>query len=429
MLVAFYTLGCKVNQYETEILKGIFANGGYTIASPEDYADVYVINSCTVTAESDKKTRKIMRAFRRKNPSAVIALTGCMPQANNDDSLWPEADVVTGSKDRAGLVKLVEQAITTGMRVVDIKPHVKGEKFEDMRLLDIADKTRAFVKVQDGCNRYCTYCIIPTARGPLRSKPLEDITAEVTGLGQKGFKEVVLVGINLSLYGFDSGKKLVDAVYAAAAAPLIERVRLGSLEPELLTPADIEALAGVDKLCMQFHMSLQSGCDATLKRMRRHYTTAEFLEIATALRKNWPDAAITTDIIVGFPGETEEEFEQTLEFAQKADFSKIHVFSYSVRPGTKAADMPNKVDGKIIAERAKKLAELAAQTEEKFYKMQIGKIYDVLFENPPAPGICTGHTSNYIPVVVESPADLKGQICSVKITKVVNGTAHGILMA
>ena len=276
MKAAFYTLGCKVNQYEAQILAQQFADAGYEIVPPEMPADVYVVNSCTVTASGDQKTRRVLRRFRALCPGATVVLTGCYPQAFPDDAArLAEADVIAGARDRAALVELVRRARETRGRIVAVTPHERGEPFEPMRAAAFRERTRAFVKIEDGCDRYCAYCIIPQARGPVRSKPPGELRAELEGLARAGYREAVLVGINLPSYGRELGLRLIDAVELACAVDGIERVRLGSLEPELLTGGDIARMARQPKLCPQFHLSLQSGCDATLARMRRHYDTAE----------------------------------------------------------------------------------------------------------------------------------------------------------
>ena len=338
MRVGFYTLGCKVNQYETEVLKSRFMQEGFDVVSDQDEADVYVINSCTVTATGDKKTRQILNRMKKQNPNAVIALTGCMPQAFPEEaSHLMQAQVITGATNKQAVVENVKKALVTGERIIDIEPHKKGEKFEKMKATNFAEKTRAFVKIEDGCDRWCTYCIIPKARGPIRSKPLDELKAEIEELVENGYQEIVLVGINLSSYGKECGLRLIDAIELVCSVEGVVRVRLGSLEPELLLDEDIERMSKLEKFCPQFHLSLQSGCDETLKRMNRHYDTKFYYELCEKLRNKFEDCSITTDIMVGFAGETEEEFEKSLEFAKKVKFAKAHVFAYSIREGPRAA--------------------------------------------------------------------------------------------
>lgn len=420
MKAAFYTLGCKVNQYEAQILKQMFYDKGYDIVSEDDPADVFIINSCTVTSSADKKTRQALRHFKRKNPSCVTVLTGCFPQAFPHEAAEVfEADVITGSANRAGLTGSVEKFLKTGERVIDITPHERGEKFEQMSAGAFADRTRAFIKIQDGCERYCTYCIIPTARGPLRSKPPEELRAELTALASAGYKEAVLAGINLPSYGAETGTlRLIDAIELACAVDGIERVRLGSLEPELLTDGEIARMAANPRFCPQFHLSLQSGCDATLRRMNRHYTAAQYKEMVNKLRAAFINPAITTDIMVGFPGEDEDEFAQSLAFAKEIGFAKVHVFPYSAREGTAAAKMPMQLSRAVKAARCTALAEAAEVSRRAFMEGQCGKTEDVLFESAKGPLGAEGYTKNYTPVRVLTSDDLSGRILPVRLTAV-----------
>lgn len=418
MRVAFYTLGCKVNQYETQILTQYFSQEGYDVVGFEEEADVYVVNSCTVTASGDQKTRQILHGCRRRNPGSVVVLTGCFPQAFPQAAgEMAEAQVVAGSYNRKNLLRLVQKALATGERVVEITPHQKGEPFEIMKADKFLERTRAFVKIEDGCDRYCSYCIIPTARGPIRSKALPDLVEELRGLADKGYREAVLVGINLSSYGKETGVRLADAVEAACGVPGLERVRLGSLEPELLTEEDIRRMAQCEKLCPQFHLSLQSGCDETLKRMNRHYTAHEYRQIVDLLRAHFENPSFTTDMMVGFPGETEEEFKQSMAFAREIGFAKVHVFAYSVRGGTRAATMPGQVPKAEKSRRSEQLSQACGQLRQQFLKSQVGKISRVLFEVESEQYGFHGYTENYTPVYVASPQSLHGQIRPVLITQ------------
>ena len=340
MRAAFYTLGCKVNQYESQAMEELFRRRGYEIVPPSQEAELYIVNSCTVTSSGDKKTRQIVRRLRREHPLAVVALTGCLPQTDpRAAEELPEADLVLGTRERRTVVEAVEEYLARRQRLVRVLPHEAEEPFEPLEALGDDGHTRAFLKIQDGCTQFCAYCIIPFARGPLRSRELAALREEIAGLAAAGYREVVLTGINLSLYGRELGLRLPDAVEATASVPGIDRVRIGSLEPELLTDEDIARLAAVPQLCGQFHLSLQSGCDATLARMNRHYTAARYREIAGALREKFPGCAITTDVITGFPGETPEEFAETCRFVREMGFAMVHIFPYSVRPGTPAAGM------------------------------------------------------------------------------------------
>ncbi|WP_101908805.1 tRNA (N(6)-L-threonylcarbamoyladenosine(37)-C(2))-methylthiotransferase MtaB [Marasmitruncus massiliensis] len=417
MRIAFYTLGCKVNQYETEVLSQLFAADGYDIVAPDETADIYVINSCTVTATGDKKTRQMLRHFKSQNPAAKVALTGCFPQAFPDAAeKLPEADIIMGARGRAELVKVVSRCLATDERIIDIRPHEKGETFERMAAAGFAERTRAFVKIEDGCERYCSYCIIPTARGPVRSKPMDELFEELRGLAASGYQEVVLVGINLSCYGKELGLRLIDAVELACRTKGIQRVRLGSLEPELLTDEDIERMAALPQMCPQFHLSLQSGCDETLKRMNRHYDTAEYTRITESLRRHFDHCAITTDIMVGFPGEDEEEFSRSLAFAEKIAFAKVHVFAYSQRPGTRAAVLSQQVSKAEKASRSTRMIELTERTRADFLQKQVGRAMSVLFESHVTDGIYEGYSENYTPVHVRSGEDLRGTIRPVQIS-------------
>ena len=360
-------------------------------------------------------------------------LTGCLPQTDPEAAAaLPEADIVLGVRERGGDPGLCGAVLTDRReRIVAVRAHEPGEPFEPLAALGDGDHTRAFLKIQDGCTQFCAYCIIPFARGAaalqtagrahtretdLRSKPLDELRAEVLTLAAAGYREVVLAGINLSLYGREQGLRLPDAVEAAAAVPGIERVRLGSLEPELLTDADIARLAAVPELCGQFHLSLQSGCDATLARMNRHYTTARYREIAAALRGAFPGCAITTDVITGFPGETEEEFSATCRFVEEMGFALVHIFPYSERRGTAAASLPDPVPVEERRRRAARLAAVTGALAGRFYREQVGTVQPVLIEKKRLPDRIFGYTPNYAPVTIFCPEDRRGEILTVRIT-------------
>ncbi|MGI6254540.1 MAG: tRNA (N(6)-L-threonylcarbamoyladenosine(37)-C(2))-methylthiotransferase MtaB [Acutalibacter sp.] len=419
MKAKIITLGCKVNQYESEAMLEALLSGGFQEAGPGEEADVVVINSCTVTATSDQKVRQTLRRAKRENPGAVTVLTGCMPQAFPEEAAnLLEADVVLGNARRRDLLPRVLEYLSSKQRIVDIAPHEKGESFEKMSVSTFHGRTRAFLKIQDGCDRFCSYCIIPYARGRVRSKPLEDLREEVRQLGEAGYQEVVLTGINLPAYGKELGLHLCDAVEAACEASGIRRVRLGSLEPEQLTPSVIQRMAKEEKLCPQFHLSLQSGCDETLRRMNRHYTTAEYREIVGNLRAAFPNCAITTDIMVGFAGETEEEFQASLEFAREIAFAKVHVFAYSRRPGTQAYDMPDQVSNRVKEERSHRMIQVTRQTQQAFLQAQVGRTEEVLFEQQKERGVWEGYTRNYTHVLIPSGRDLSGQLVKTVLTEV-----------
>ena len=427
MKVSTITLGCKVNQYETQAMLNQLLQGGFSACQTGEDADIILLNSCTVTSTSDHKVKQTLHKARREHPHAVIVLTGCMPQA------FPElaedltdADIVLGNSNRSSLLPHILQYLSTRQRIIDIVPHQTKEKFESMSVENFYERTRAFIKIQDGCNRFCSYCIIPYARGRVRSKPLDDLIAEVTQLAEKGYKEIVLTGINLSAFGQDINLHLCDAVEAVCAINGIERVRLGSLEPEQLSEDVIIRLSKQQKLCPQFHLSLQSGCDETLKRMNRHYTTEEYRTIVQNLRNAFDNAAITTDIMVGLPGETEEEFMQSLEFAKEISFSKVHVFAYSQRPGTKACNAPNQITKKVKETRSKQMMHVTNQTKQAFLNQQCGTIQDVLVEREINTNLYEGYTANYTPVQFHSDKNLCGQLVAVHITKANENDCYGI---
>lgn len=419
MRVTFYTLGCKVNQNETGALAQLFEESGYTVVSNEEGADVYVVNSCTVTNFGDQKSRKWLRRAKRENPGAVTVLTGCYPQAFPEEAAAiAEADVVTGSGNRRAILQDVQKVLNgESERVVDIRPHEKGERFEELPMDKFAEHTRAFVKVEDGCNRRCAYCVIPRARGPVRSRDEASILQELHRLTESGYKEIVLTAISLPSYGTDSGTSLVELVEKAAAVPGVERLRLGSLDPDMLHDDDILRLSRVKKLCPQFHLSLQSGCDKTLRAMRRPYTTAQFAEIADKLRKAFgPDnVSFTTDVIVGFPGETEEDFEASMKFVTEQRFLKVHVFPYSRREGTAAYDFPDQIPEHEKEERSRRMtAAVESVRAEEAAKMQ-GRMADVLLETPLSATLFTGYTKQYLPVLVNAPGCKTGDIVKVAL--------------
>ena len=429
MNVKFITLGCKVNQVESEAMREALLAGGFQEAAEGQTADVVVVNSCTVTAVSDQKARQALRREKKRNPGAVAVLTGCWPQAFPQEAEdFLEADIVLGTTRRAALLPKILEYLSTKQRIVDIAPHEKGEKFEKLTISAMHGRTRAFLKIEDGCDRFCSYCIIPYARGRVRSKPLEDIKAEAALLGDHGYREVVLTGINLPAYGKDLGLHLCDAVEAACAAPGIARVRLGSLEPEQLTPEVIARMAKQEKLCPQFHLSLQSGCDTTLKRMNRHYTTAEYRQIVRNLRQAFPNCAITTDIMVGFAGETEEEFAASLAFAKEIAFAKVHVFAYSRRPGTRAYDMSGQVTNKVKEERSRQMIAATLATQRDFFAAQVGRVEEVLFEQEREKNVYEGYTRNYTPVRAASAVPLQGQVLPVEITQALEDCCLGRLV-
>lgn len=416
MKIAFYTLGCKVNQYESQAMSEKAAANGYEIASADEEADIYVVNSCTVTAESDRKTRQAVRRFKRNHPESIVVLTGCMPQAFPQDAeRLEQADIVLGNRNNSKLFELINSYFSCGRRIIDIEEHKNGDKFSGGDISGFDRRTRAVVKIEDGCNRFCSYCIIPYSRGRVRSKPIDELKEELHKLSEAGFAEVVLVGINLSAYGTDIGLSICDAVELADSMNF-KRVRLGSLEPDHITDEVIKRLSKLQSFCPQFHISLQSGCDNTLKAMNRHYSAEEYSELCKKLRASFPDAAITTDIMVGFPTESEEDFAENVRFAQKIGFEKVHVFPYSPREGTKAAKMPQ-IEKSVKEKRSHIMIEKTEEIRREFLKSQIGKTVEVLFETRHSDGYIEGYTRNYTPVKVKGELPC-GEILKIKITAV-----------
>ena len=429
--VAFYTLGCKVNQYETEAMLELFEKEGYEKAETEDYADVYVINTCTVTHMSDRKSRQYIRRMKKKNPDAIIAVVGCYSQVSPEEILSiDEVNLVMGTNDRKKIVEEVKK-IDASRKVSTVDDIMKVKAFEEIEINKTNGKTRAFLKIQDGCDRYCSYCIIPYARGRVRSRDLESIVKEVENLASNGYKEVVLTGIHVASYGKDIKEtdiKLLDVIKQINDIEGIERIRLSSVEPILFTDEFVEAVSAMDKVCPHYHLSLQSGCDETLKRMKRRYTTEEYKTIVDRLRAAIPNVSITTDVIVGFPGETNEEFDKTYEFLKDIELTHMHIFKYSPRKGTPAATMENQVDPSTKHERSEKLLQLNEENFKKFGQKMLDKEFNVLFEQKVGDNKFEGLTENYVKVIVESDKDLSEQILKVKIKDVKNEFLEGILV-
>ena len=417
MRVSFYTLGCKVNQNETGALAQLFEQNGFTVVENGEAADVYVVNSCTVTNFGDQKSRKWLRRAKRENPGAVTVLTGCYPQAFPEEAAAiAEADVVTGSGNRRSILEDVMQVVNGERdKVVDIRPHQKGEAFEELPMDRFADHTRAFVKIEDGCGRQCAYCVIPRARGPVRSRSEQSILEELRRLADAGYREVVLTAISLLSYGRDTGTCLADLVERAAGVEGIERIRLGSLDPDLLTDRDIARLAAVDKLCPQFHLSLQSGCSKTLRAMRRPYTAEQYAAVADKLRAAFGagNVSLTTDVIVGFPGETEEDFVQSMAFVTEQKFLKVHVFPYSRREGTPAYDYPGQLPEHEKEARSRRMTDAVEAVRGRLAQAMAGQQVEVLLETPLSSTLFTGYTRQYLPVVVNAPGHQSGDILRV----------------
>ncbi len=417
MKVFFHTLGCKVNQYETQEMREQLNKNGYEITEDESVADIFVINSCTVTSESDRKTRQCVRHYKKKYPESTIVLTGCMPQSFPEMAeKLTEADIVLGNKNNRLLVSSLNEFFSDGCRTLHMEQHQSGEPLVSSGISSFDERTRAILKIEDGCDRFCSYCIIPKARGRVRWKPIEDIKKEVNALTENGFREIVLVGINLSAYGKGSDLNLADAVFAVSENEKVQRIRLGSLEPDHITDELIEKLSKCHKLCPQFHISLQSGCDKILKKMNRHYTSDEYYSLCEKLRKEFKDCTLTTDIMVGFPYENEEDFNITKEFAKKVGFEKIHIFPYSRRSGTVADKMECQVEKSVKAQRVAQLSGVAEDIRNDFLQKQIGKTLLVLVEEKQKDNEFFGYTANYTPVKFSD--GIVGEIKEVKIKSV-----------
>ena len=417
MTFYFYTLGCKVNQYESQAMRETLLKNGF-LPSDNSNADIIIVNSCTVTAESDRKTRQAVRRFRKNNPDAIIVVTGCMTQASPESARsLGSADIIIGNKNIDELPILINRFISDKSKITNIVPHSKDDIYSTPLISNFDARTRAFVKFEVGCERYCTYCIIPTARGRVRSKSIDDLKKEVSNLVEKGYCEIVLVGINLSAYGKDNGLNLCDAIDAVCEFDEIKRVRLGSLEPDHISNEMLSRLAAQKKFCPQFHLSLQSGCDATLKRMNRHYDSAFYYDLVSRIRSIFSNAAITTDIMVGFAGETDDEFARSLIFAKEVGFAKAHIFSYSRRKGTFADKMPNQVENSIKEERSRAMIKETLICEKEFLLSQIGMVSQVLFETYEN-DFAYGYTANYCRVKVKCKEHPGNIILNVKIEKI-----------
>lgn len=420
--VAFYTLGCKVNQYETEAISEIFENSGYEIVNFEDKADIYVINTCTVTNLSDRKSRQMIRKAKKNNEDAIVAVIGCYAQTSPEEvGSIPGVNLIIGTKERRNIIEHLHRIEENRGQLNIVENIMNTRDFEELQIDLYKDKTRAFLKIQEGCNQFCAYCIIPYARGPIRSREPENVLNEVKKLAENGFKEVVLTGIHLASYGKDiKNTSLIEIIKSIHEIPGIERIRIGSIEPNTITKEFIEAATALRKLCPHFHISLQSGCDETLRRMNRKYTTLEYRNAVESLRKNLSDVAITTDVIVGFPGESEAEFTKTVDFLKEISFAEMHIFKFSPRKGTPAANFKEQVQSEIKEHRSKILLELSKESRNKYLSNYIGREMLVLFEQEVAgkEGILEGLTSNYIKVVCYGEAKQKGKLCRVKLNEI-----------
>lgn len=420
MKVCFFTLGCKVNQQETAAMINIFSKNGWEIAEDKEISDVYVVNSCTVTLSGDKKSIQWIRRAKKQNPDAVVVLCGCMPQAFPDKAIAVnEADIIIGSKGKGQVYDLVQQFIADRNRIVDIKPHGENDSFEEMAEGADTMHTRAFLKIQDGCNRSCAYCIIPKARGRVRSRSVESIVAQAKKLADLGHKEIVLTGVNISCYGQDLGNNVCDVIEAVAEIENVHRIRFGSLELDLFTDEMLVRMSKVEKFCPHFHLSLQSGCDKTLRAMNRMYDTKLYTDMMNRLRELFVKPVFTTDIIVGFPGESEKDFIESVNFVQKCEFLKVHTFTFSPRKGTVAYDMDEQIPNDIKSERNRTMTFKSEQTKNKVMESFIGFEDTALLEQQLENGDWTAYTSRYIPVVVKNSAHLNGgDIVNVKLSEI-----------
>ncbi len=431
--VSFCTLGCKVNQYETEAMITLFKDAGYEIADFGEVCDVYVINTCTVTGTGERKSRQMINRAHQKNPDALIAVVGCYSQVEPEKvSRMDGVDIVLGTKDRHLIVSLVEEKLKSAQNECSIcvDDIMKQREYEELWITSYEDKTRAFVKIEEGCTEFCSYCIIPYARGPVRSRSLESLRREVELLSQNGYREIVLTGIHIGSYGRDlDGVGLADAVETVCSVDGVERVRLGSVEPRVLTDEFVKRISSSPKVCDHFHISLQSGCDRTLKNMNRKYTTDEYRMAVKRLRNAFENPAITTDIITGFPGETREDFEQSLKFMKEIEFSEVHIFPFSPRKGTKAADMDCQVEKKEREARAREMIAEGKILHEKYVAGCVGKIFPVLFERKVADGIYKGHMSNYVRVRARSTEDISHKILDVALVSYDSKGAEGKIVS
>lgn len=419
--VAFCSLGCKVNQYETNAMAQKFIEHGYEVVEFDEYADVYIVNTCTVTNVADRKSRQMLRRAKEINKDATLVACGCYAQVAKDElKKIPEIDLIIGNNEKNDIIQIVENHISQKGAEDLVSDVMYKLDYVELGTTTYTEKTRAVIKVQDGCDRFCSYCLIPYARGHIRSRKIENVIEEIKKVVEEGINEVVITGIHIASYGRDfKGENigLIDLLEEINKIQGLHRIRLGSIEPTIITNEFVERLSKLDKICDHFHLSLQSGCTETLKRMNRRYTTEEFRDVTKRLRSKFSNAALTTDIIVGFPGETDEEFNTTYEFLKEIAFYKMHIFKYSQRKGTKAAVMPNQVDGKIKEERSKKLIELSNENEYNYNKKYIGKQVEVLFEEREGEYL-KGHTTNYIVVKHKTDKDdLINKIAKVTVSE------------
>lgn len=420
--MAIYTLGCKVNQYESEAVTSIFELNGYEIVTFDQNSDVYIINTCTVTSLSDRKSRQTIRKTKKSNPDAIVVVMGCYAQTSSDEVLKiPEVNLVIGTKDRSKIIEYIARVVDGECKINAVENIMSSRNFEELKVSSYKERTRACLKIQEGCSQFCSYCIIPYARGPIRSRDPEAIIEEVKELSENGFIEIVLTGIHLASYGKDlKTTNLLDIIQRISMIEGIKRIRIGSLEPTTITEEFAKAASQIKKLCPHYHLSLQSGCDNTLKAMNRKYTTQQYREAVRLLKKYIPDVALTTDIMVGFPGETQEDFETSLDFACEMGFSKIHVFKYSPRHGTPAAEFDDQVSPQEKEKRSQLMIELSDNLEKQYFESYVGKDMEVLYEQEMhnRKGYMEGLTKNYIRVISEGGMELKGTLINTRLEKI-----------
>jgi threonylcarbamoyladenosine tRNA methylthiotransferase MtaB len=421
--VSFITLGCKVNQFETEAMTEILEKDGFKVLPPNEAGDIYIINTCAVTKESERKSRQFINKAKRINPNALVVAVGCSVQLNSEKiNKETKADIIIGTKHKGNIGSLIKDKLNDINQDYEIDDFQGKVSFEELKISTVHDKTRANIKIQDGCSQFCSYCIIPYVRGPIRSRNHDDIVKEVEKIAENGYKEIVLNGIHISSYGKDLHEKdaLIKLIEDINNIEGIQRIRLGSLEPNLINEGFMKRYAALNKACDHFHLSLQSGSDSVLKRMNRRYSAEEYKNNVRLIRRCMPSAGITTDIIVGFPGETAEEFNETMEFVKDIQFSRIHVFKYSIREGTKAAEMTEQVEDAVKSHRSKVLIDLGESISNEFMKKFIGRDLPVLIETEKNENLYEGYTTNYLKVLLKSDINVKNEIINVHIKGIRN---------
>ncbi len=425
--MSIFTLGCKVNRYDSEAIEETFVNAGYTVVAFDEKADVYIINTCTVTHMSDRKSRQMIRRTKKINPDAIVAVIGCYAQAAQEEiEAIEEVDLVIGTNGRIHILEAVEEYRLNGIPMNFVENIMDVHEFEELKINNMSKRTRAYLKIQEGCNNYCSYCIIPYVRGNIRSRKPENILSEVTTLANEGFKEIVLTGIHVASYGKDlKDTNLLEIIKMVHQVEGVERIRLSSIEPNVVTPEFVEGISKLPKVCHHFHLSLQSGSDTVLKRMNRKYTAGQYKDAVTVLRSQFKDVEFTTDIIVGFPGETEEEFNETVKFVQDIRFADIHIFPYSPRNGTPAATMEGQISPQIKDQRVKELTQEVHQIKADIMESYVSQTLTVLFEQNYKEDLYEGHTGNYMKVHCRSSEDIVNQIMDIKITSIVNHVLYG----